>query len=174
MQDKNIQHNLNQIRKEGEDILLSKDHLINFEDKLKKASLKKRPALPYLVYKIVAVLILGLLIWPTLKGGDIHPDYTKYKETKSYFTSYIEYEIGINKEKINEENKMLISSSLKQVQKLQNAYVELEKDFINLEYDKRILKRMIDNFRQQLDILENIDALLESSKPNLKTDEDII
>lgn len=166
----------NELKIESERNQLSKDHTSRFEARLKTKEPIKRKKILFLAYKIAAVFILGLLLTPMLSGvEDVqHPEYVKYQETKSYFTAYVEYEIGKSKEKISPENEELVLSSLHQVLKLQLAYKELEQDFINQNYDKRILKRMIDNFRQQLDILENIDQLLNDTKQITTTDENII
>ena len=165
-----------ELKQETEKSQLSKDHTAKFEARLATGKPSKNKKRLFLVYKIAAVFILGLLLIPMLSGTEDnqHPEYIKYQETKNYFATYVEYEIGKSKEKMTPENEELILASLHQVLKLQHAYRELEQDFINQNYDKRILKRMIDNFRQQLDILENIDKLLNDTKQATRTDENII
>lgn len=176
MQENNRKHFFDKLKKEGEKASLSNTHLASFEDKLKVVSPKKGKSVLFFAYRIAAVFILGFVLLPFLNKSDIngHPEYVKYQETKSYFTTYVEYEIGKHKEEMNPENEALILANFQEVIKLQKAYAQLEQDFINQDYDKRILKRMIDNFRLQLDILENIDEFLKSSKQNNKTDENII
>jgi len=159
----------NRLKKEGENTQLSNNHISRFEDRLNASKPKKKRITLALVYKIAAVFILGIALIPMLNNTDekTHPEYQKYQETKSYFTAYVEYEIGRHKEDV-------ILSALHEVVKLQHDYAQLEKEFIEQNYDKRILKRMIENFRQQLDILENIDRLLELNQQTKNTDENII
>lgn len=176
MSNQNIQQWFNRFKKEGEEQQLSKTHVSNFEARLHSSETKKKGLKLTWVYRVAAVLVLGILLVPMAKGfGDkVHPDFEEYQKTKSYFTAYVEYEVGRHQEEITPENETLIQSALHEVVKLQYDYAQLEKEFIKQNYDKRILKRMIDNFRQQLDILENIDMLLKSSKQTTKTDENII
>ncbi len=176
MSDQNIQNRFNLLKEEGEGKLLSDNHESRFKERLKTVKPQQKKKGYSLLYKAVAILVLGLLIMPVIfsSGENVHPEFKKYQETKSYFTSYVEYEIGKHKEEINPENEALVLSALHEVVRLQYDYKQLEEEFIEQNYDKRILKRMIDNFRQQLDILETIDQLLESSKTTTNTDENII
>lgn len=175
MQENRRQELFKKLKEEEDKARLSSNHLSNFEKKLKTSSPKKGRNILFLTYKIAAVFILGIILFPMINGSheEVHPEFRKYQETKSYFTAYVNYEIGKNKEKMNPENEALIIASLQEVLKLQQAYAQLEQDFIEQNYDKRILKRMIDNFRQQLDILEKIDELLKSTTPNNENDENI-
>lgn len=177
MSDNNTHKWFNQLKKDSEKAELSQNHTAKFEERLKTSKPKQNLVKLSTLYKIAAVFILGIALVPLLNNndGNMHPEYQKYQETKSYFTAYIEYEVGRHKEEMTPENEALILSAIQEVLKLKYDYTELEKEFIQQDYDKRILKRMIDNFRQQLDILERIDDLLESTKPTTtQTDENII
>ncbi len=176
MSDKNKHTWFSKLKKEREKVQLSQNHTAKFEYKLDTLLPKKKTLTLSVIYKIAAVFILGFALVPLLKDSDdrMNPEYQKYQETKSYFTAYVEYEIGRHKEDITPENEALVLAALQEVLKLKHDYAELEKEFIQHDYDKRILKRMIENFRQQLDILENIDRLLESINTTTHTDENII
>jgi len=161
----------NQLKAELSQEQLSDNHLEMFDKKLGVSK-----TFPLFFYsKIAVVIALGLfLTHSAVEFYSVDPAYLEYQETKSYFSSYVKYEIGIKTEQLNPKTEGLINSSLIEIEKLTEQNHKLEKQFINQSYDKRVLKQIIDNFRLQLDILENVDDILELSTPKLQEHENIL
>lgn len=180
---------------ENEGIKLREGHQSRFEDRLAKAlpqqeetgSSKKGV---FFFMKIAAMLILASgIVWSIskidLSGGgdkptlasetekektiqlrDISPD---FKKVEDYYLASINLEL--TRLEINDENKELIDSFLKQLSELDEEYQRLNKEISESGISEEMVNAMIDNLKLRVELLSKLKRKLTELKAS---QEDVI
>ncbi|AKA34010.1 hypothetical protein [Flagellimonas lutaonensis] len=88
-------------------------------------------------------------------------------ETQFYFAGLIEEQVQELKNAKSPETAQMVDDALKQLDKLEADYTQLERDLVNGGNSKIILNAMIINFQTRIDLLKEVLTNIEEVK-NLK------
>ena len=88
-------------------------------------------------------------------------------ETQFYFASLIEEQVQELRNAKSPETEQMVDDALKQLDKLEIDYRQLERDLVNGGNSKIILNAMIINFQTRIDLLQEVLTNIEEVK-NLK------
>lgn len=88
-------------------------------------------------------------------------------ETQFYFASLVEEQVQELRNARSPETEQMVDDALKQLDKLEADYQQLERDLINGGNSKIILNAMIINFQTRIDLLKEVLTNIEEVK-NLK------
>ena len=122
---------------------------------------------------ISLVCILGLQLFkgePNIKQQvvEISPEVS---QSEFYFASLIEEQVQELKTLKTPETAQLVDDTLKQLNRLEVDYNELEQALVNGGDNKLILNAMINNFQTRIDLLKEVLTTIESIK-NLNYQDD--
>ena len=98
------------------------------------------------------------------KSGDLASVSPEMKETKEFYTTFIENELSNLEAEKGPETEAIIKDALAQMEKLEKEYESLKKDLIKSGNDKRVIYAMISNFQQRIDLLKNVLAKINEVK----------
>ena len=102
----------------------------------------------------------------------------KMEETQLFFTATINEELNKLKEASSPEVKKLVQDALKQIQILEDDYVNLKTDLTESGDDNRVIYAMISNFQNRIDILKStlnkIETIKQLKNSSFETSESVI
>lgn len=115
---------------------------------------------------IALICVLGLQMFksePSIKEQvvEISPEVSK---SEFYFASLIEEQVQELKNLKTPETEQLVDDTLKQLNRLEVDYNELEQALVNGGDNKLILNAMINNFQTRIDLLKEVLTTIESIK----------
>lgn len=80
----------------------------------------------------------------------------KMKETQSFFTSAIQFQLEEIDKVSSTETKELVLDAMDQLEKLESDYETLKKDLFHSGNDKRVISAMIKNFQKRANLLDEV------------------
>ncbi|WP_394421321.1 hypothetical protein [Tenacibaculum mesophilum] len=138
-------------------------HLNRFQRKLKSPKQAKRASYFWMSIAASIVLILGFYLGSyqqknTYDLADISP---KMAEAQNFFVTTINQELKEVEQYRNLETEMVIEDSLNEIEELEDQYKTLVKELSKRENKHQIIREMIQNYQQRLDVLEKLLLRLE-------------
>jgi len=108
------------------------------------------------------ILLLNLFVFnKTEIGQENEINYpTELSEAKFYFEGVMNKELSKIKSYKNKSNKFLIEDTLEELQKLKSEEEALLSQ-LSVQYNRRIVKALIDNFQIKIELLENVSQQIE-------------
>jgi len=156
------------------------EHKARFIEKLEllNTPVKTTKSNKYWYLNIAATLILfiGLFtLYNTNKQSEtiivettIENPFTDISNAQFHLDGIVKRELVKLELERNDTTENLINGALSQLQFLENEQHKLEKQ-LNLNYDKRIIKALVDNFQYRIQLLENVMQQIEITK-EIKTE----
>ncbi|TDQ29756.1 hypothetical protein [Tenacibaculum caenipelagi] len=151
-------------------------HLNRFQRKLKQPR-KKRTPIFWMSAAASIVLILGFYLgsYQQKKTYDLADVSPKMAEAQNFFVTTINQELKEVEQYRNIETETIIEDSLNEIEELEDQYGSLLKELSKRENKHQIIREMIQNYQQRLDVLERLLLQLEQqqnpAKLELKDDE---
>lgn len=175
----------------SESFKMTKGHDKTFKNKLDEA-FGKAPKTDYsMIFKMAAVAIIAVLSTvfvlnqdksfsekePTeqiveaqkIKLGDISPE---LQTVENYYLTSIKLELATLE--TTEEHDALINSYLEELQHINRAYNDLEKDLNELGVTEEIINAMIDNLQLRLELLQDLKQKLNNLNPKNNENKDAV
>ncbi|CAL2080850.1 hypothetical protein [Tenacibaculum sp. 190524A02b] len=154
-------------------------HLDRFQRKLQNS--QKKSSYPWKWMSIAASIVLvvgfylGTTIQPTNKKFSLAGISPNMAETETFFISTIKQELKEIEKHRNIETEMLIEHALDEIEELEEKFQAFSKELQNSDNKRIIIKSLINNYQQRLNILEQLLVKLEYQKNpakfELKNDE---
>lgn len=149
-------------------------HIQRFEKRLQGAQTKRR--LPWKWMSIAASIILaiGFFVGQNLQIGNIQDGpslsdiSTKMAEVEDYFVNTIDFEVRELEKNRSLDTEAVIEKALDKIEKLEDDYKAFIEELSKNGKQERIIHRMIQNYQQRLEILQNTLIQIELIK-NQKT-----
>ncbi|PQJ23191.1 hypothetical protein [Tenacibaculum sp. SG-28] len=151
-----------------------KGHQNRFELRLKK---KKQNSKSWIGIAASIVLLLGLTlnnIQEKNNGYNLSKVSPKMAETESFFMSTITQELKEVEKYRNLQTETIIEDSLSEIEELEDKFTGLSAELESHDNKRIIIQKMILNYQQRLDVLDNLLKALETKtekiKPNKKNE----
>ncbi|CAM1346890.1 hypothetical protein [Tenacibaculum crassostreae] len=141
-------------------------HLNRFQRKLENPKKSKNPSFFWMSIAASVVLVLGFYLGSyqqqqTYGLADVSP---KMAEAQNFFVTTINQELKEVEQFRNLETETIIEDSLNEIEELEDQYKSLEKDLAKRENKHQIVREMIQNYQQRLDVLEKLLIHLEQQQ----------
>ncbi|WP_435255061.1 hypothetical protein [Tenacibaculum sp. A30] len=138
-------------------------HLERFQRKLKNPKRNKKPSIFWMSIAASTVLILGFYLGnyqqqKTYTLADVSP---KMAEAQNFFVTTLNQELKEVEQYRNLDTETVIEDSLNEIEELEDQYNSLEKELSKKENKHQIIREMIQNYQQRLDVLERLLLQLE-------------
>ena len=138
-------------------------HLNRFQRKLESPKRAKKPSYFWMSIAASVVLVLGFYLGSyqqknTYDLADISP---KMAEAQNFFVTTINQELKEVEQYRSLETEMVIEDSLNEIEELEDQYKTLVKELSKKENKHQIIREMIQNYQQRLDVLEKLLLRLE-------------
>ncbi|CAL2081664.1 conserved protein of unknown function [Tenacibaculum dicentrarchi] len=152
-------------------------HSDRFQKKLQQQKQQGKSSFFWMSIAASIILILGFCIgnYQQQKTYDLADISPKMAEAQHFFVSTINQELKEIETYRNIETQTLIEDSLKEIEKLENRYNGLINDLSKDENKKQIIRQMILNYQQRLQVLKTLftqlDIYTNSEKLKIKDDE---
>lgn len=163
-----------------EDFFLNNDFDINephsgHEDRfLRKLSnqQKKKNAISWRWMSIAASVLIMVSFFvgkvTSTSQPPIHNMFPEMAETETFFVNAINQELKEVEKYRNIETESIIEDALDQIEELEDRFQNLKKELKTIGNERQIIKGMIDNYQQRLQILEHLLFQLEYIKKPAK------
>ncbi|GAA4114191.1 hypothetical protein GCM10022393_13500 [Aquimarina addita] len=163
----------------------SADHEMRFLEKLKeqhkivplhtkKQNWRKPLAIAATVAIIFGMLSISLVL-NQKEETDLASVSSKMEETQNFFTVAIQVQLEEIHKNPSPETEKLVKDAMVQLEKLENNYLQLQKDLLQSNHDKRVISAMITNFQKRATLLEGVLEKMNTVKTlNLLEDENNI
>lgn len=153
-------------------------HLERFQDRLNNQDKKKKKIISIKWMSIAASVILMIGFWlgsnqreATLLLADVSP---KMQEAESFFVSTIKLELKEVEKVRNPKTERVIEDALKQLEVLEDKYVDLVKALNISNDDRRVVYAMISNYQNRIDVLQDVLILINQiNNPKENQNEEI-
>ncbi|WP_442266705.1 hypothetical protein ACSIGC_03135 [Tenacibaculum sp. ZS6-P6] len=107
----------------------------------------------------------------TTQENQVHSIFPEMAETETFFVNTIAQELTEIEKYRNIETESIIEDALDQIEELEDQFQNFKKDLKVIGNEKQVIKRMINNYQQRLQILEHLLFQLEYIKnPNKQND----
>ena len=127
----------------------------------KQKSKKKSSWFKYGTIVASILMLLSLFIFNKEEVSEIENNYpAELVEAKFYFEGLIDKELSKIHSHKNEANKVLIEDTLIEIQKLK-AEEKVLLDQLSIQYNRRIIDALIDNFQIKIDLLKRVSQQIE-------------
>ena len=154
-------------------------HKLRFIKKLKQANVtvatKQKGHNWY--YAVAAAMVLSVGVWivksnlnanrvNTVVTDEMHSDPNFTEEVANaqfYFEGIVKREIAKIELERNTDTQEIINDAFKQLKVLEKEQLRLQEQ-LNMNYDKRIVKALINNFQYRIQLLENVMIQIELVK----------
>lgn len=138
-------------------------HLNRFQRKLEAPKKSKKPSFFWMSIAASVVLVLGFYLGSyqqksTYDLADISP---KMAEAQNFFVTTINQELKEVEQYRSLETEMVIEDSLNEIEELEDQYKTLVKELSKRDNKHQIIREMIQNYQQRLDVLEKLLLRLE-------------
>lgn len=138
-------------------------HLNRFQRKLETPKRSKKTSYFWMSIAASVVLVLGFYLGSyqqknTYDLADISP---KMAEAQNFFVTTINQELKEVEQYRNLETETVIEDSLNEIEELEDQYKTLVKELSKRENKHQIIREMIQNYQQRLDVLEKLLLRLE-------------
>ena len=112
---------------------------------------------------IALLLAVGYIqLKPKTIEGDLASVSSEMKETQSFFTTTINEELKTLQSFEAPETKKLVDDAMLQLTILEKEYETLKKDLVQSGNDKRVIYAMITNFKNRIDLLQQVIETIET------------
>lgn len=146
------------------------NHEERFLQKIKPK--KKKNNIPWKWMSIAASIILfigfSLGSYHQKKQFDLANISPKMKEAQYFFVNTINQELKEIEKHRSIENENIIEDSLDKIEELEENYENFKLELKTQENERQIIKRMINNYQQRLEVLENLLLQLEALNKTTK------
>jgi len=155
-------------------------HKLRFINKLEQANVKvapKKKGDKKWYYTVAAAMVLSIGVWivksnlstdtiNTVVTKNINTDNNLPKEVANaqfYFEGIVKREIAKIELERNTDTQEIINDAFKQLKVLEKEQLHLQEQ-LNINYDKRVVKALINNFQYRIQLLENVMIQIELVK----------
>lgn len=140
-------------------------HLERFQRKLAQNKKHKKTSFFWMSIAASVVLVIGFYLvsyqQQTYNLANVSP---KMAEAQNFFITTINQELKEVERYRSLETETIIEDSLNEIEELEDQYQLLEKELSKRENKRQIIREMIQNYQQRLDLLEQLLSQLEKQQ----------
>lgn len=135
------------------------NHEKRFLDKLKQQQQPKKKRINWIPLSIAASLLIGIGIFYTNSFNPKNDKVTfspQVQETHDYFSSVIKTQLATLKKNETPQSKTLINDAMKEMESLENDYINLKKEIAQNGENKQIVFAMITNMQTRISFIKTV------------------